>query len=145
MIFIDSSSSFEINIDKVIFYIEKILDYLELSESDISVLFCDDDLIQELNYKYRNKNKVTDVLSFPQNEGVFSNFNKMLGDVVISLPQAYRQCFESEKTEFEEVIFLIIHSILHLTGYDHLNETDEKIMQHKEDEIFDFITEGKRI
>ena len=119
---------------------EKILSYLGLDNVEISILFVNDERIKKLNARYRNKNSVTDVLSFPQNEGILNNINiNILGDIVISYPQAVRQAPESENTVYEDIIVLIIHSILHLIGYDHLTEKDDKIMRKKEEDIFEFI------
>ncbi|MBN2695607.1 rRNA maturation RNase YbeY [bacterium] len=136
-IYISTNSIIEFDLELIENYLEKILKFLNLNNSELSLLFVDDEEIKELNRVYRKKDKVTDVLSFPQNEGIFSSSNyEILGDIVISLPQAERQSEISERSFFEEVVFLSIHSILHLIGYDHMEEEDEKIMQKREDEIF---------
>ncbi len=136
-IYISTNSTVEFDLDLIESYLEKILKMLNLESSELSLLFVDDSEIQELNKTYRKKDKVTDVLSFPQNEGIFSSSDyKILGDIVISLPQAERQCEISDRSFFEEVVFLSIHSVLHLIGYDHLEEEEAEIMQKKEDEIF---------
>jgi len=117
--------------------IEIILEILNLENSELSILFVDDAKIQLLNKQYRKKDMVTDVLSFPQNEGILSGLNvEILGDVVISYPQAVKQAPDSDNTVYEEIIVLIIHSILHLTGYDHLTKEDDFIMREKETDIF---------
>ncbi len=116
---------------------EKILKILKLDNSELSILFVDYDRIQKLNKQYRKLDKVTDVLSFPQNEGILSNINiNILGDVVICYPQAIKQAPESDNSPYEEIIVLIIHSILHLIGYDHMTEEEDVIMRARETDIF---------
>ena len=116
---------------------EKILNLLSLQDSELSILFVDDKRIKKLNRDYRKKDAVTDVLSFPQNEGILNGLNiNILGDVVISYPQVKKQAHLSENTIYEEIIVLIIHSILHLIGYDHLTEKEDKIMRERETDIF---------
>jgi len=115
----------------------KMLRVLKLNNSELSILFVDYDKIQELNKQYRKKDKITDVLSFPQNEGILSNLNiDILGDVVICYPQAVKQAPEFENTVYEEIIVLIIHSILHLIGYDHITPREDIVMRKKETDIF---------
>jgi len=132
----------EVSLDKIKLsdvksHAQDILDILKLKNSELSILFVDDIRIKKLNKDYRRKDKVTDVLSFPQNEGILNGLNvKILGDIVISFPQAKRQAPASENTVYEEVIVLVIHSILHLIGYDHMVEEEEVIMREKETEIF---------
>ncbi len=116
----------------------KILTFLSLEDKDLSILFVDDKRIKELNLQFRGIDKVTDVLSFSQNEGVL-NLSNMLGDVVISLEQAKRQAPLSNNSYEQEVLYLIIHSVLHLIGYDHYNDIESKIMRAKEKLIFDSI------
>ena len=116
---------------------ELILEFLDLKNSELSILFVDNKKIQELNKNYRNKDSITDVLSFPQNEGILNGLNiNILGDVVISYPQAKKQAPDSNNTTYEEILVLIIHSVLHLIGYDHMKEDEEIIMREKETDIF---------
>ncbi len=116
---------------------KKILNILNLEDAELSILFVDYNKIQQLNKQYRKQDKITDVLSFPQNEGILSNINiNILGDVVICYPQAIKQAPDSDNTIYEEIIVLIIHSILHLIGYDHITTKDELTMRKKETDIF---------
>ncbi len=116
---------------------EHMLSKLELDDSELSVLLCDDAQIHELNREHRGKDKPTDVLSFPQAE--FSaplsplpgHMLTLLGDVVISLDTAQRQADSRGRTLEEEVRFLLAHGVLHLVGYDHLNPDDKRIMTNK--------------
>jgi probable rRNA maturation factor len=116
---------------------DKVFEYEDFDvEGEISVLFVDDARIRALNKEFRNKDEVTDVLSFPQYEalkddGVSDPFI-YLGDVVISLEQATRQAEEFGHTLEREIIYLTVHSVLHLFGYDHMTEEDKKEMREKE-------------
>jgi probable rRNA maturation factor len=105
------------------------LEALGMREAELSILLCDDDTIQELNRRYRKKNKPTDVLAFPMNEGPGPSPNPgLLGDVVISLPTATRQAAEHDRPIIDEVTFLLAHGLLHLVGYDHATRREEREM-----------------
>ena len=99
----------------------KTLNYLEVKNSSISVLFTDDTEMRELNKKYRGKDKSTDVLSFSMREG--EDFPKTekgnLGDIVISIDYATRQAKEFEVSLDDEIKRLLVHGCLHLLGYEH--------------------------
>lgn len=95
----------------------------------MSLLFTDDDNIRQLNKQYREKDAVTDVISFPSDEEGF------LGDIALSLPRAFEQAKEYGHSEEREVAFLVAHSMLHLFGYDHENESDEQSMRERQREI----------
>lgn len=110
---------------------EAVFNHLNIENSyEISLLITNDEIIHQLNKEYRQKDKPTDVLSFPMNDDV------MLGDIVISLDTAKKQAAEREINIDREVAFLFIHGLLHLLGYDH--ETcieDEKEMFALQEEI----------
>ncbi len=96
----------------------------------------DDEKIKALNKTYLNRNRPTDVISFPQNDGVSAHADStLLGDVVISLETARRQARRSGKPLREEFAFLLIHGMLHLLGYDHegpLRKAREMASREKE-------------
>lgn len=93
----------------------------------------DDDGIRRLNREWRGKDRPTDVLSFPLQEGELSSVGDALGDVVISLPTARRQAAENGFTIVEEVDRLLVHGILHLVGYDHeVSPREARRMQRQE-------------
>ncbi len=104
---------------------------------EVSISIVNNEEIQELNKNYRNKDYATDVLSFP----LLSNFDVnddniiALGDIVISLEKAKEQAEEYGHTVKREVGFLTAHSMLHLLGYDHMEEEEAKIMFAKQEEI----------
>lgn len=108
--------------------------------AEVNVTFVDNEKIKELNNKFRQKNKVTDVLSFPLGEnGVYDTnpetSNKMLGDIVISLKKANEQANTFGHSFEREVSYLTAHSMLHLLGYDHIKPLDKMKMREKEKEI----------
>ena len=112
---------------------------------EISILLVDDDQIKKLNKAYLNRNRPTDVIAFSQLEGAFShlNTNNLLGDVVISLETAQRQAEEEQTTLKDEIIFLLIHGILHLLGYDHVGSIKKaREMQTKQQEILRFLQDS---
>lgn len=103
-------------------------------DAEVSVTLCDGGYIREINKKFRNKDKETDVLSFPQYEdGDFSecsgDFGACLGDIVISIPKAKAQAKEIGNPFLVELAFLTIHSALHLLGFDHERSKEEEELQ----------------
>jgi probable rRNA maturation factor len=101
-----------------------------LESLELSILLCDDATIRELNRRYRKKNKATDVLAFPMQEGPGpAGHPGLLGDVVISLPTATRQAAEHDRPIIQEVTFLLAHGLLHLLGYDHASKREEREMK----------------
>lgn len=98
----------------------------------INFILVSNEEIKDLNSKYRNIDKATDVLSFENEEGIGE-----IGDVFISIDKALEQA-EAYGHDFErELAFLSVHGLLHCLGYDHINETDEKEMFEMQDEILD--------
>lgn len=89
----------------------------------VSLTFTDNSMIHELNQEYREIDRPTDVLSFPQNME-----NNLLGDIVISVEQAQHQAHEKSHSVETELAILVTHGFLHLLGYDHAEALDEKIM-----------------
>ena len=111
------------------------LDYEDfIYDAEVSVTFCDNAYIKKLNKKYRNKDKATDVLSFPiYDNGDFDPAEcisgAVLGDIVISLERAKEQACELGHSFIREVAFLTVHSTLHLLGYDHERSKEEDELQ----------------
>ena len=98
--------------------------------TEISVLITDDAGIQKLNREYRGMDKPTDVLSFPMQETGF------LGDIILSAERVDKQAREYGHSRARETAYLTVHSVLHLLGYDHIDEADEKKkMRAREDAI----------
>jgi len=120
----------------------KICRILDCLDKEISICFTDDENIKALNMQYLNRNKATNVLSFSLQEGEYGNINpQMLGDVIISVETAQKDAASGNLTIEQELDFLLIHGILHLTGYNHENTTEKeaKRMELKEKEIFNKI------
>lgn len=112
-----------------------------VDDSEVEVTFVDDEQIKEYNKEYRNIDKSTDVLSFPLGEnGMYDTnpvtSNKMLGDIVISLEHAVAQGELYGHGLRREIAYLTVHSMLHLLGYDHVDEGIQKAkMREKEEAI----------
>ena len=91
-------------------------------DAELSVLLVGDKAMRSLNRRYRNKDRTTDVLSFPLQEGRFTSIQPhVLGDIVVCLPAAGRQAKAAGDTSLVEIRRLLVHGYLHLLGYDHEN------------------------
>lgn len=111
---------------------------LDQDRVEISVSFVGEEEIHDLNKLFRDVDHVTDVLSFPQyddmdalpNEGIIC-----LGDVVICSEQALIQAEELGHSPEREILYLFVHSMFHLMGYDHMDDEEKAIMREKEELI----------
>jgi len=113
---------------------QDILDFLDQSESELSLALVDNAAIAKLNKKYRRKSKATDVLSFPAESA--ANGPGLLGDVVISIDKARQQAQAGGWTLTQEIDRLLIHGIVHLLGYDHeRSPKDARVMRALEKKI----------
>ena len=120
-------------------------------ECELSLLVTDDSSIEELNSEFRHMERSTDVLSFPMAEfsspADFSGMEEditlfdpdtgefLLGDIVISMDHVIRQAEAYGHSRRREFAFLLAHSMLHLMGYDHMDEEERKEMEHRQEEI----------
>lgn len=119
--------------------IEQILEHLDLGDASVEVTLVDDHFMRAQNSKHMQKSGTTDVLSFPQLSPQKSRMRyckKFLGDILISLDQAKRQAKEQGITLANEVLFLTVHSILHLIGFDHGTKKEQLKMQKLESKIW---------
>jgi probable rRNA maturation factor len=111
----------------------------KLPGAEVSVTFVGDENIQTLNRDYRNKDQVTDVLSFALNEGeeeiIGADIPDVMGDIIISADRAKAQAEEYGHSFEREICFLAVHGFLHLSGYVHDNEKEEKQMFTRQEEI----------
>lgn len=115
---------------------EAMLRALKLPKAELSVLLCDDATIHALNRDYRKKNKPTDVLAFAMREGPDGHLaGDLLGDVIISLETATRQAKERGAVTRDEVMMLLAHGLLHLLGWDHQTDADDKRMRAETDRM----------
>lgn len=134
--------------------IEAALDYAECPyEVEVNLLLTTDEEIQKMNQQFRQINRSTDVLSFPMLEyetpGDFSKFEEdedafhpetgelMLGDIVISKEKVLAQAEAYGHSPLREYAFLIAHSMLHLFGYDHMEDGERLLMEQKQREILE--------
>ena len=120
-------------------YIKFICDKEELDNCIFNIIFIDNERIREINKEYRNIDKVTDVISFAledNNDIKYDGF-RVLGDIYISLDKAKEQAVLYEHGFIRELCFLITHGILHLLGYDHMEEEEEKIMFEKQERLLE--------
>lgn len=122
---------------------------------EISLLFVDNDEIREINNETRGIDRETDVLSFPMLDytknkvfkDIYLNYEfdetfmdgeeLVLGDIVLSLEKALEQSNEYNHSFKREASYLVVHSVLHLLGYDHMEEEEKKIMRAREEEILE--------
>lgn len=124
-------------------YLEKVLEIAlqeeHVSNAFFSVILVDEKTIQELNKTYRNKDSITDVISFAfeDNETTPMEEIRMLGDIYICIPRMKEQAVLYGHSEERELSFLAVHGVLHLLGYDHMVIEDEKIMFKKQDIILE--------
>ncbi len=112
------------------------------TESEMSVSFVDNKEIQVVNRNYRQKDEPTDVISFAMQEQgeeemkiIGAEMPVLLGDIIISVDKAKEQAEEYHHSLERELSFLALHGFLHLLGYDHLNEEDEKKMFTRQEDI----------
>lgn len=123
-------------------------------EAEVNLTLTDNEGIHEINKMYRDIDRPTDVLSFPmlsyETAGDFSgledayddNFNPdtgeiMLGDIIISVPKVHEQAKEYGHSDKREYAFLIVHSMLHLFGYDHMTPEEAAFMEQKQRDILE--------
>ncbi len=105
---------------------------------EVSVSLVDNKEIRDLNKQYRNVDSATDVLSFPMDEdfGIGAPF---LGDIIISVEKAMEQSKEYGHTIDREIAYLVVHSMFHLMGYDHLTKSDKDLMRKKEKSVMKYL------
>ncbi len=112
----------------------RVLRLLRLSRAELSVVLVDDEAMRALNHRYRGKDRTTDVLSFPQ-DGVAplpAGEPRILGDVVLCLPQARRQAAARHRGLQGELRRLLVHGVLHLLGHDHEADDEARRMRREE-------------
>lgn len=107
----------------------------------LTVIFTEPQKIREINKKYRNIDKTTDVLSFPMFEKneiddiKTTDTFEVLGDIIISIEQIEKQAIQYNHSFEREFSYMLVHGFYHLIGYDHIDENDKKIMRKKEEEV----------
>ena len=151
----ETNEEFEFNVEELIKELVKtVLKTEEVPFTDVSlnVSFTDDEGIREINKEFRDMDKATDVLSFPAIDfEVPADFTGIegdepdyfdpdtgeliLGDIMISLERAHLQAEEYGHSFRREIAFLITHSLLHLLGYDHMDDEERAVMEEKQENV----------
>ena len=111
------------------------------ADVELSVVITDNENIQKINKEFRDKDMPTDVLSFPGYEPeeieVVKNAEDLMviGDIIISKEKVIEQAKEYENTFEREFAYLLVHGVLHLLGYDHMEEDEKAVMRENEEKI----------
>ncbi len=126
--------------------LEKMLAEKGLKEGEVNLILCNDHLMQELNRDYRDKDRPTDVLSFSYlDQPVAADAPEDLdavGDIFISLERAALQAEDAGHSLEREVTLLAVHGMLHLFGYDHMQDADHQLMRARENELMKLFDSG---
>lgn len=124
--------------------LQKAAEMEKTGPAEVSVTIVTKERIQEINSEYRQKDAVTDVISFAmeeigedETEIIGGEETRFLGDIIICLDVAKEQAEEYGHSIEREMGFLAVHGFLHLLGYDHMNEADEKAMFGRQEEILE--------
>ncbi|MDR0560628.1 MAG: rRNA maturation RNase YbeY [Prevotellaceae bacterium] len=117
--------------------ISKLLDMENFQTGEVSVVFCTDEFLQEINSKYLNHDTLTDVITFNYNEG-----RRISGEAFISVERVAENAAEYKTSFDEELDRVIYHAILHLCGYDDKTPEDEQIMRTKEDYYLKYLNQN---
>jgi len=109
----------------------------KLDNLEFNIIIVDNTYIHELNKNYRGIDRPTDVISFAleDNKDFVNIDHRVLGDIYISIDKAREQAIEYGHDLRREICFLAVHGFLHLLGYDHMKEEDEKVMFSLQEEI----------
>jgi len=143
--FSNNTRKYYIDEEKLKVLVNKIARLSGVNKGTLSLSFVGEKKIRDINRKFRNIDKPTNVISFPFMEYAGGEF--ILGDIIICLSVAEKQAQKEGNDFYQYVAFLIIHGFLHLLGFDHIREEDRIVMEKKEEEIFrkinnfDFIRE----
>lgn len=157
----ETECSFDFDVDKLVNDVaEACLNYEKCPyEAKVMVTFTDNEGIRELNRQYRDIDRETDVLSFPmleyetagdfsylesEDDSVYDCFDPdsgelVLGDIVISVDRAREQAEEFGHSLKREIGFLVAHSMFHLFGYDHMEETEREVMEERQRDVLNIL------
>lgn len=119
----------KIDYDKIIADIEQLFSIEFTCSKEVSLIIVDSNEIHEMNKKFRNIDRPTDVLSFEEDEDDY------LGEIFICEEKVYEQATSYNHSNEREFAFLLTHGLLHLLGYDHIEKEDEIKMFSKQDEL----------
>lgn len=120
-----------INISNIVFKL------LNVKNPIYNIIIVDEKKIREINKEYRDKDSITDVISFAFEEkdnDIYKDF-RLLGEIYICSKRAKEQAEEYGHSYKREICYLTVHGLLHLLGYDHMNEKDKKVMRELEERV----------
>ena len=135
-IFNESGKEIE-EITKLQEYMKFVVEKLTIENGIFNIIFVSNEKIHEINKEFRHADRITDVISFALEDNpdiVYDDF-RLLGDIYIAIDVAYDQAIEYNHSREREVCFLATHGLLHLLGYDHMTEEEEKEMFGKQEEL----------
>lgn len=132
-----NNSSYNLELDEFKKYFLSIMKDLKVEDALVNIIIVDNEEIKKINKEYRNIDNITDVISFALEDIEFKTPFRVLGDIYISYDKVKEQALKYEHSEKRELYFLATHGLLHLLGYDHMNEKDEKIMFDLQKELLD--------
>ena len=124
--------------EKIKEFVDMILEHEKLENTEntyVSFLITTNDIIQNINSEYRGKDTPTDVISFAYNETENIGPFDILGDIIISAEKVTEQAKEYGHSTEREFYYVLCHGMLHLLGYDHIDDEDKKVMREKEEEL----------
>lgn len=120
---------------EILTFVQALKQRLHLAQRGFNICFVDNSAIRQLNLAYRDKDKATDVLSFPWSDGgnqasqalQHDDFADFLGDIVISVETAGRNAAAEGHSTLNEIRWLVLHGLLHLLGFDHERDNGEMV------------------
>lgn len=130
-IFNNYNKEIDFNYKQITKDLKKVFENKFNTKKDVSLILVDLDEIHKINLDYRHLDRPTDVISFEEFDDDY------LGEIFICVDKVYEQAKEYQHSKEREFAFLLCHGLLHLHGYDHMNEKDEKIMFELQDELLD--------
>ena len=133
-----NNSSWEVDeLETLENYVKNISKELKIEKAIFNIIFVDEEEIYHLNKQYRNVDRKTDVITFAlEDSKTFKNPKiRVLGDIYMCVPVAYEQAENYGHSRIREICFLATHGILHLLGYDHMSEEEEKVMFSLQEEL----------
>jgi probable rRNA maturation factor len=142
LITVDEAFSAAVAEDHLVELARKALQAEQVKPCELGIVVTDDETIRRLNREYAGEDHVTDVLSFSLQEGeefISGDPIGRLGEVIISWPTAEQQAAEAQHSVDDELAHLLVHGILHLLGYDHAEEADERVMREREEQLLAFV------
>ena len=118
-------------------YVKYLVKKLELEKCEFNIIIVNNKQIHEINKEYRNVDRETDVISFAMEDNMdieYVDF-RLLGDIYISIDKCYSQALDYGHSKVREICFLATHGVLHLLGYDHMEEDDERVMFSMQEDL----------